>query len=222
MRKLGMFLVTGMLAAALAACGGSTAAVQNPPPPPPPAKPATTAGAQFGHLGLGVTTVAATTTAQLEQRGLFSRLMNAIDPKVYAAGTATISGSYSGQCASIPNPFTAGNFIPIYQFGNSTSQSCQLEEAGPQAEGPGVIGAGTLSTLVAFGKGSATATQTSGKIVIAVNGIATGITCDIGQGTRCEDTIDTAAVNDGDKISAYLVSDGATTWTNVSVIVLKQ
>lgn len=220
MKQLKLVFVIALLLA-LTACGGSSV-VQNPPPPPPPTKPATTAGAQFGHNGLGVTVVAANTTAQLERRGLFNRLLGALDPKVYADSLATISGSYTGECENIP-VFSAGTYTPISGLGNdSGSSQCSSWSTAPQPIGPAVIGPGTLSTLVAFGVGSSTATPTSGKIVVAVNGVLSGITCFIGQQTRCEDTVNASPVNDEDKLSAYLVADGVTSYHNVRVIFLKQ
>lgn len=207
---------------ALAACGGGST-ITNPPPAAPPAT--TQSGAQFGPGGFGTTTVAANTVAQIKirHRGIFERLANAIDPAVDAATTATISGSYSGECPSLQN---VTGFVPLYGIGNP-SPTCNFYwgsgTAFPSGPGNGLpaIGSGTLSTLVAYGLGT-NVLASSGTVTVFVNGSATALTCNIGQGDHCEDTADSVSVSDGDTVAIAVQVGAGEQWTGLQAIVLKQ
>lgn len=226
MRKMVLFVAT-VGCFLLAACGGTQTAIVN-PPPPPPAPPAVIHGAQFGPGGFGVTDIQPTTAAQLEPHGLFSRLLSALDPKVYAAGTATISGSYSGSCVELPPPGLNppdGAALPLYQLGQPYANcSMQPNSTFTVPDGPGfgyeAIGAGTLSTLIA----SAYALNSTPPAVftVFVNGKPTAITCTIENNGRCEDTVDTVAVNDGDYIAIAVTYHTGDLWRAPEALVLKQ
>ncbi len=79
-----------------------------------------------------------------------------------------------------------------------------------------VSSAGRLRNLRALA-GTAGVAAGSGIITLRINGANSIVTCTIGVGTTCSDTVNTATVAAGDRITVRMVTAGAETLANVQI-----
>lgn len=145
------------------------------------------------------------------------------------SGSTSVSMSLTGYC-----PYT-GNADPgderlIYGLGELVDPYCinSSYDLAPaqQYMGSPIVGSGTLSTLVVY---SSTASASDTGLIVKVydNNKPTPLTCTIKTGeNKCEDLIDTTAVNDGDYITTTYTYDAAQAaaggMSNVRVMLGKQ
>lgn len=155
-------------------------------------------------------------------------------PTVHAQGTPTASmaGDYSGFCGQpFAGPLTsAPASTGIFGLGfNSTrdADECDFNNSwAPTAQAvldaatdaPPIIGAGLLGPLVVIAKKVVLADSTDGAVTVWLNHggtwTKTPLACDLGSATatgntvRCEDSVDTVSVADGDNFAVILTETG--------------
>lgn len=148
-------------------------------------------------------------------------------PELATTGS-TISMSFTGFC-----PYTGtgapGTEFLVYGLGafGSTCNGGPLDIApAQQYVGSPVVGNGTISTLVVY---SSTVSSSDTGLIVKVydNNNATTLTCTIKTGqNKCEDLVDTEAVNDGDYLTATYAYDAteaaANGMRNIRVMLGKQ
>jgi len=136
--------------------------------------------------------------------------------KVYAQSvTVTNAGNYSGFCAALPSGATS----TLYGIGRWSDSDCSTNFASLSDDGAPVIGNGTIGNLIVLGTGGLDAND--GTVQILVNNVVTPITCRLGTGKKCTDSVNTFAVLDGDGIVATITTLNGSQLHNVRVLLGK-
>jgi hypothetical protein len=132
---------------------------------------------------------------------------------------STISGPFVADGHSVQGActgtVTAASTLGFYGTGpNETTTTCTSTTLGT---GIVISGSRTLENLVVFA-GTGGVNSSSGVVTVLKNGSTTTLTCTIGTGTKCSDTIHQVSAVNGDLISLQFTTQTADTLANVKAI----
>lgn len=230
MKATSRVLVVVSILFLLAGCGGGGSSSSLIPPVPPPVKPS---------LNYRVSAIPNNHTTEFKKQAVQSAgIMDRLFPTAYAQNppAAVMVGNYSGYCQqfdttalSQPSNFTLFGLGTLTSFDNQNQNKCgrNFNIGGVSQDAPApIIGNGTLQGLVALDSISSVSTGVNTGVVSitvirGVQQLPTGIACTLGVSNRCQDTLHTFAVLDGDGIVVTITLSNGDSPVNLQAFIGK-